>query len=131
MLDFINVKIVAVAQVLMAIGMIHFWIKWFRTEHNEPWLPAGYVEHEKVFVYPDIVLSILMVVSAILLLIGQPIGNTLTLVCGGMMLFLSIIDTAYFWQHDLFAKDKGGAENLFGLILPMYLMSALMILRFL
>ena len=52
------------------------------------------------------------------------------LVCGGMMLFLTVIDIAYFAQHGLFAKEKGGREN-WGIIIPMVIMSFLMILRFL
>jgi hypothetical protein len=130
MLDFINPKIVAVAQIIMAVGIIRFWIIWFRAEHNEPWLPAGYIEHERTFVYPDAVLSILMVISAALLFIGEETGKSLTLVCGGMMLFLTVIDTAYFTQHSLFAKKRGGIENL-GVVIPMAFMSALMIIRFL
>jgi hypothetical protein len=129
MLDFINPKIVAVAQIFMAIGVIRFWIKWFRTEHNEPWLPAGYMEHERTFVYPDTVMSILMMISAVLLFLDKPLGSSLTLVCGGMMLFLTVIDIAYFAQHNLFAKDRGGAENR-GLVIPMVVMSFLMIGRF-
>lgn len=129
MLDFINPKIVALTQIVMAVGIIRFWIKWFRTEHNEPWLPAGYMEHERTFVYPDSVLSALMIISAILLFLEKPLGVSLTLVCGGMMLFLTIIDIAYFAQHGLFAKERGGAEN-WGLIIPMMIMSSLMIFRF-
>ena len=129
MLDFINPKIVAAAQIVMAAGIIRFWIIWFRTEHNESWLPSGYMEHERTFVYPDTVLSILMIIAAILLLIGKPSGESLTLVCGGMMLFLTVIDIAYFAQHGLFAKERGGAENL-GVIIPMVIMSFLMIFRF-
>ncbi len=130
MLDFIDVRIVAVAQIAMAAGIIHFWFNWLRTKHDEPWLPKGYVEHERCFVYPDTVMSVLMVVSAALLLAENPLGQSLTLVCGGMMLFLTVIDTAYFMQNGLFARDKGGLENL-GLVLPMIIMSVLMILRFL
>jgi hypothetical protein len=130
MLDFISPKIIAIAQLAMAAGIIRFWFIWFRTEHNEPWLPAGYMEHERVFVYPDSVLSLLMIISAILLFIENPLGNTLTLVCGGMMLFLTIIDIAYFAQHGMFAKERGGAEN-WGLIIPLAIMSFLMIVRFL
>ncbi|MBN2297621.1 MAG: hypothetical protein JXM72_03455 [Deltaproteobacteria bacterium] len=129
MLDFIDVKIVAVAQFAMAAGIIHFWFKWFRTEHNESWLPRGYIEHERCFVYPDSVMSILMVISAVLLIAGNPSGQTLTLVCGGMMLFLTVIDTAYFMQNGMFARDKGGIDNFF-LVLPMVIMSVLMIVRF-
>ena len=123
-------SIVAIAQILMAAGMIHFWYKWFRTEHKEEWLPNGYEEHECVFVYPDMVLSILMITSAILLFTGNSFGEKLTLICGGMMLFLIIMDIAYFIQHGMFAKEKDGVKNLWGLIVPMVVMSILMTVPF-
>lgn len=129
MLEFIDVRIVAVAQLLMAAGTVQFWIKWFRTEHNEPWLPDGYVEHERCFVYPDSAMVVLLVVSAVLLLVGNPLGERLALVSGGMVLFLAIIDIAYFLQHGLFAKANGGKENL-ALVIPMVVMSLLLVLRF-
>jgi len=129
MLDFINPKIVAVTQIIMAVGIIRFWIIWFRKEHKEAWLPPGYIEHERTFVYPDSVLSLLMIISAILLFLEKPLGASLTLVCGGMMLFLTVIDIAYFAQHGLFAKERGGVGN-WGLIIPMVVMSFLMIFRF-
>jgi hypothetical protein len=88
------------------------------------------MEHERTFVYPDTVMSILMMISAFLLLLDKPLGPSLALVCGGMMLFLTIIDIAYFAQHNLFARDRGGAEN-WGLVIPMVVMSFLMIGRFL
>ena len=129
MLNFIPVQVVALAQLAMVVGIVNFWIKWFRSEHNQPWLPAGYIEHERCFVYPDAVMSVLMIFSAILLFMGNPLGERLTLVCGGMMLFLAIIDTAYFKQNGMFEKDKGGKENI-GLVIPMIVMSLLMVLRF-
>jgi hypothetical protein len=130
MLDFIDARIVAAVQILTAIGIARFWITWLRTEHEEPWLPTGYVEHERCFVYPDSVLAALMVIAAILLILGNPLGERLTLVCGGMMLFLTVIDTAYFLQNGMFAKEKGGAEHL-PLIVVLTVVSLLMILRFL
>jgi hypothetical protein len=130
MLDFINPKIVAVVQILTSLGIAQFWTTWLRTEHEEPWLPTGYVEHERCFVYPDSVLAILMVTSAILLFAGNALGERLALVCGGMMLFLLVIDTAYFLQNGMFAKEKGGAAHL-RLILTLTVVSLLMILRFL
>jgi hypothetical protein len=128
-LDFIDVWIIAVAQLIMTAGTIHFWYSWFRKEHTEPWLPKGYMEHERCFVYPDSVMSALMVTSAVLLLMGKAIGEKLALVCGGMVLFLAIIDIAYFAQNKMFAKERGGKENL-GLVIPMVIMSLLLILRF-
>ena len=130
MLDFIDARIVAAVQILVAMGIARFWTTWLRTEHEEPWLPTGYVEHERCFVYPDSVLAALMVVAAILLFLGNALGERLTLVCGGMMLFLTVIDTAYFLQNGMFAKEKGGAEHL-RLILVLTVVCLLMILRFL
>ena len=130
MLDFVAPKIIAAIQVLAALGRAGFWITWLRTEHNEPWVPTGYVEHERCFVYPDSVLAVLMVVSAVLLILGNALGERLTLVSGGMMLFLVVIDTAYFIQNGMFAKEKGGAGNLC-LSLVLIIVSLLMILRFL
>ena len=129
MLDFIDPRIVAVVQILVALGIIQFWVKWFRTEHNEPWLPTGYTLHERCFVYPDSVLAVLMVASAILLILGNSLGERLTLVGGGMILFLVVIDTAYFLQNGMFAKGKGGGENV-RLSIVLSLVSLLMILRF-
>ncbi len=129
MLEFIDVRIVAIAMLLVAVGTVQFWIKWFRTEHNEPWLPDGYVEHERCFLYPDSAMVALLVVSAVLLLFGNPLGERLALVSGGMVLFLAIIDVAYFAQHGMFAKAKGGKEHL-GVVVPLLVMSLLLILRF-
>jgi hypothetical protein len=129
MLDFIDPRIVAVVQILAALGIAQFWATWLRTEHNEPWLPTGYVLHERCFVYPDSVLAVLMVLSAILHFLGKPLGERLTLVCGGMMLFLLVIDTAYFIQNGMFAKEKGGTANL-RLTIVLTFVTLLMILRF-
>ena len=129
-LDFVNPKMVAAIQIPAALGIAWFWITWLRTEHDEPWLPTGYLEHERCFVYPDSVLAVLMVVSAILLILGNALGERLALVCGGMMLFLVVIDTAYFLQNGMFSREKGGTENL-GLIVALIIVSLLMILRFL
>lgn len=129
MLDFIDVRVVAAVQVLMALVIAWFWITWFRSDHDAPWLPEGYLQHERCFVYPDSVLVVLLVISAILLFSGNPLGERLTLVCGGMTLFLALIDLAYFWQNNLFAKERGGMENVI-LVAALGFMSLLMIFRF-
>ena len=82
MLDFIDARIVAAVQILTAIGIARFWITWLRTEHEEPWLPVGYVEHERCFVYPDSVLAALMVVAAILLILGNALPKWIVVVGG-------------------------------------------------
>ncbi len=130
MLDFIPTWLLAALEIATALGIAHFWITWFRTEHREVWLPVGYVEHERVFVFPDTILSTLLVTAAALLLTGKPAGATLSLVCGGMMLFLAVIDVAYFAQHGMFARERNGLEN-WGVVVPLAVMSALLLGRFL
>ena len=101
-----HILVIAVIEIMTACGITLFWFSWFRSEHEEPWLPDGFNEHERVFVYPDLTMSFLMGISAILLLKGFPAGKSLSLVCAGMMLFLAVIDTAYFIQHGMFSKKK-------------------------
>ena len=105
------VWVAAVVQLATAAGIVLFWRSWFRQSHREPWLPLGYVEHERVFVYSDSVLAGLLVVSAGLTVFDVALGRTLGLLCAGMLLFLGVIDAAYFWEHGLFARIRGGLVN--------------------
>jgi len=103
--------VVAGLEVATALGILAFWVTWFRQGHDEDWLPEGYVQHERVFAFPDAVLAVLLLASAILLVTGQPLGRSLSLVCAGMLAFLGVIDAAYFWQTGLFARRRGGVAN--------------------
>lgn len=103
--------VAAVVQVVTAAVFALYWITWFREAHDEPWLPTGYVEHERVFVYSDTVVATLLVVSAVLAVLDVSWGRTLALVCAGMLLFLGVIDAAYFAEHRMFARDRGGLVN--------------------
>jgi hypothetical protein len=47
-----------------------------------------------------------------------------------MMLFLAVIDVAYFAQHGMFARERNGLEN-WGVVVPLAAMSALLLVRFL
>jgi len=107
----IGTWIIVGLEVTAAIVIALFWVTWFREEHDQDWLPSGYVQHERVFVFPDAVLALLLVLSAGLLVAEEPLGRSLSLVCAGMLAFLGIIDAAYFWQTGLFARERGGVAN--------------------
>jgi hypothetical protein len=64
-----------------------------------------------VFVYPDSLCATLLVVSAVLGVLELPLAGSLGLVAAGMLLFLGIIDAAYFAQHRMFARERGGVVN--------------------
>ena len=107
----VGVLVIAGLELAAALGIAVFWATWFRGSHGQDWLPEGYAQHERVFVFPDTVLALLLVASAVLLVTHQPLGRALALVCAGMLLFLGIIDAAYFWQTGLFARRRGGVAN--------------------
>jgi hypothetical protein len=98
--------------VLGALIFAIFWVTWFRQEHKQPWLPAGYREHELPFVFSDTLLALLLVAAAVLLVLEEPIGESLTLVAGGMLVFLGVLDAAYFWRTGMFAPKHEGYANL-------------------
>jgi hypothetical protein len=108
----VGIRVLAALMVLGAAGIAVFWATWLRASHTEPWLPAGYVAHERAFVLPDSVLAVLLVVSAGLLLADLPVGRSLALVAAGMLAFLGLVDAAYFARTGLFRRDRGGLGNL-------------------
>ncbi len=121
--------VVAVWQVLTAAGIAVFWTTWFRRPHTAPWQPAGYVDHERVFVFPDSTLAALLVTSAVLLVADVSVGASLALVCGGMLAFLGIIDAAYFAQHGLFARERDGLVNGF-LVVAVLALAIVLVTRY-
>lgn len=129
MTDDVATWVVAGLEVGAAIAIAGFWLTWPRESHDEPWLPTGYVEHEQVFVFPDSVLALTLVVSAVLLVLEEPPGASLALVAAGMLTFLGIIDLAYFAKHGMFALDRGGPMNA-GIVVGVLLLAAILVVRY-
>jgi hypothetical protein len=121
--------VVAGLELLAALVIAGFWATWWREPHEEPWLPAGHREHEEVFVVPDAVLALVLVASAVLLVLGEPLGGSLALVAAGMLAFLGLIDLAYFARHGLFARERGGLLN-GAIVLGVLVLAAILIVRF-
>jgi hypothetical protein len=121
--------VIAALEVVAAIAIAAFWISWPREAHDEPWLPVGYVEHERVFVFPDTILALVLVSSAVLIVADEPLGRSLALVAAGMLAFLGVIDLAYFAQHGMFARERGGVINL-GIVAGVLLLAAILVVRF-
>lgn len=105
-------RVLAVWCLATAIGIATFWVTWFSGPHTQPWLPTGYVEHERVFVFPDSLLTVLLVVTAVRLFRAGASAQAPGLFSAGMLAFLGVIDTAYFAQNDLFDAGHDGVLNL-------------------
>ena len=103
--------VLAVLQVGTALGIVGYWQVWLRGDHDVTWWPTGYEEHERAFVLPDHVMAALLVISAGLSVSGSVMGAHLALVAAGMLLFLGLIDAAYFARNTMFARNRDGVGN--------------------
>lgn len=99
-------------QILTGVGILVFWVTWFRKNHTESWLPPGFVEHERAFVVPDSVLAALLIISGSLEISGSGHAVRVAYLAAGMMTFLGLIDLTYFVQNGLVSRERGGAGNL-------------------
>lgn len=118
----------AVLQMGTAIGIVVFWFTWLRTDHDPARYPEGYLAHERAFVLPDSVLAALLTAAGVLELAGHPRGPGLALIAAGMLLFLGLIDAAYFAHHGMFARKRDGLGNT-AIVVWMLLLAALLAIR--
>jgi hypothetical protein len=103
--------VIAGLQLATALGVVVYWQLWLRSDHDIAWWPPEYEAHERAFVLPDHVCALLLTVSAGLTVSGREAGGQLALVAAGMMLFLGLIDLAYFTRHRMFARERDGVGN--------------------
>lgn len=121
--------IIAALELITALGFVVFWVTWWREPHDEPWLPAGYVVHEAPFVFSDALVVITLIAAAFLQVAEQPAGRRLGLVAAGMLLFLGVLDLAYFARTGLFKRDRGGLVNA-GVVVAVLFLGFVLIVRF-
>lgn len=121
--------VIATLQVVTALAIAAFWVTWFRTDHDQSWLPQGYEDHEAPFVVSDSVLAVVLVASAVLLVFEAQLGESLALVAGGMLAFLGLLDAAYFTRTGMFAPERDGIAN-GAIVVGVLTMGILLIVRF-
>ena len=126
--DDVATWVVAGLRVVAAVAFTGFWLTWRREPHDEPWLPDGYVG-EEVFVFPDVIVRVALVVSAVLLVLEEPFGASLALIAAGMLTFLGIVDLAYFAKHRMFALDRGGLMNA-GIVVGVLFLAVILVVRY-
>lgn len=121
--------IVAGLEIAVALGIAVYWVTWFREPRDEPWLPAGFVDHEAPFVFTDSLLALLLVVGAILQVAERHAGDSLGLIAAGMLGFLGVLDLAYFTRTGLFARVRGGTVNA-GVVVGVLTLAVVLVVRF-
>jgi hypothetical protein len=102
MLEIKGLKTIAVLELLTGIGIILFWIGFFTIGLAPENPPQCYFAYEHSFPLPDIILSIAMLASGILLLKNKESGRTLSFVCSGGLMFLGLLDFSFNIQNGIY-----------------------------
>jgi hypothetical protein len=101
----------AIFQLLIAIGLIGFWLMFYFTEVKNRNMSEVEFKHEMSFPLPDLgwVLPNL-IISAIGLLLEQSFGYFFTITAASGMMFLGLIDFAFNYQNGGFSVKKHGFD---------------------
>ncbi|MEJ2294105.1 MAG: hypothetical protein P8Y23_04995 [Candidatus Lokiarchaeota archaeon] len=107
--------IIAILQIILAAGLIGFWIYFFLFENKDPEKEEYYLKHERSFPLPDLgLITVSLIIAAIGLLSNQRYGVFFTVVAGGALLFLGLIDFAFNLQNKRFTtKDMDAYMSIF------------------
>ncbi len=129
MTDAAWIWVVATLQVITAFGFAWFWVSWFRSHRDERWMPGSRDDHRAPFVVSDSALAVILVASAVLLVLDEPLGESLALVSGGMLVFLGLLDAAYFSRNGMFDRERDGLLNL-GVVVGLLTVGTLLVASF-
>ena len=100
-----KIKTIAVLQLVMALGLILFWVGFFTIGMAPENPPPCYFAYEHSFPVPDIILSVALIASSILLFKGNPLGKAISLVCAGALFFLGLLDMCFNYQNGVYAAS--------------------------
>ena len=118
--------VLAVLQIILAIGIVGFWIFFFKVENKNPEKEEWYLKHEKSFPLPDLgLVTVCLLVAAVGLIIGDRFGIFFTIVAGGGLMFLGLIDLAFNLQNGLFKTKDMNAYMSIGIVAIVLIMGVL------
>ena len=96
-------RAIPILEIVTAAGLILFWIGFFTVGLAPENPPECYFAYEHAFPLPDLVLAILLLIAGILLLKENPLGRTLSLVTGGALVFLGLLDFSFNLQNGVYS----------------------------
>jgi len=96
-------RALAALEFLTGLGIILFWIGFFTVWLAPENPPQCYHAFEHSFPLPDTILALALIGAAFLLMKGNPRGRDLSLVCGGGLTFLGVLDFSFNIQNGMYA----------------------------
>lgn len=87
--------VIGILEIILAVGFILFWTYFFLVE-NKKEKSEIYFAFERSFPIPDLgLITPLLIISAIGNILGQRFGVFFSIVSGGALLFLGLIDVSF------------------------------------
>ena len=103
-----NSILIAIFEILIAVGLIGFWIYFFLVENKNPEKSAIYLGFERSFPVPDLGwVTPSLIIAAVGLLSEQPFGIFFTITSGSTLLFLGLLDISFNIQNGGYTKNIG------------------------
>jgi len=98
--------IIAILQILLALGFIGFWIFFFLVENRNPENTEIYLAFERSFPVPDLGwITPCLLVAAIGLIINEGFGLFFTIISGSALIFLGLLDISFNVQNGGYKKS--------------------------
>lgn len=97
-----NLRTVAIFEILTAIGLVLFWLAFFTLGLAPENPPQGFFEYEHSFPLPDGLLAIGLFTAGTALLKCKEIGKLISLVCSGALFFLGVVDFSFNIQNGMY-----------------------------
>jgi hypothetical protein len=101
-----RMKIAAVLELALAVGMISFWIAFFTSDLvqiDDPQLREAYLAFESAFPVPDAYLAVVLIIGGIGLLRGKSYGRLFSFIGGASLVFLGLLDVSFNTQHGIYS----------------------------
>ncbi len=101
-----RMKIAAVLELALAIGIIFFWIAFFTSDLvqiDDPQLREAYLAFESAFPVPDAYLVVVLIIGGIGLLRRKSYGRLLSFIGGASLVFLGLLDVSFNTQHGIYS----------------------------
>ena len=105
MIEIKGLKTIAALELLTGVGLILFWIGFFTIGLAPENPPQCYFAYECSFPLPDIILSIAILASGVLLLKKKESGRNFSLVCAGGLIFLGLLDFSFNIQNGIYMNS--------------------------
>jgi len=107
-----GLKIAAVLELVLAAGIVSFWIAYFSADMvkiSDPVLKEKYLAFESAFPVPDAYLSVVLVIGGIGLLRKKAYGRLFSLIGGASLIFLGLLDVSFNTLHGIYRLGFGEA----------------------